>query len=267
MKSLLMEIYQNAPNKEQRIRLKARMEEIVSDAESWIGRRKALARMLYQKLGWDKLIKQNFVPKKLAECKPDSNNPIKEDPENVVLNAARLCAHEPLRQILIEEKINAGLKLIKPERKRELEQDHEKDLSEMKTATAIMRKKISFLFLLHGYDPDFCDTIHCTEETFALLNKAVEYCGAVEERKKAVNEKIKELKKKLLEDKTGGQKKEYQGILDRELHNVTGDPISLKKAIGFLFAYHNCDINYLTANHLLPTEEKKELNTSPASGS
>lgn len=256
MKALLTEIYQNAPNKEQRIRLKTRMEETVKNAESWITRRKALARLLYQKLEWDKLTKLNFVPTKLAGCKPNSDKPLKEDPENVVLNAARLCAQDPLKQILIEEKIFAGLKPLRPERRRELEQDHEKDLSAMRTPTAIMRKKITFLFLLQGYDPDFCNTICCTPDTLTILDEAVEYCSAKEERKKAVNEKITKLKMELPANKIGNQKKEYQRILDQELPDVTGDPTCLKKRIGFLFAYNGCDINYLIANDLLPMVSK-----------
>lgn len=257
MKSLVKEIYLNDPNREQRIRMQAKLETVLKEADTWIGRRKALARFLFQTVGWERLVKYNFVPKKFAGYKPGSKK-ILEDPENVVLEAARICAKDPLKKILIEEKINVELKELAPERRQELEEDAEKAKNEMKTATALMRKRITFLFLLDGYDPDFDKKICCTGEYKAILDDSVKYCINHQQRMATVEGKVKELKKKLLAGKEGEQKEEYKKIFHDELGNLKSDPTCLKRAIGFLFGFNGCDKSYLIDNKLLPGNEAEE---------
>lgn len=257
MECLIKEIYQNAPNREQRIRMQTRMEEILKEADIWITKRKALARLLFQVLGWEKLVQYNFVPRELREYKPGSKKPL-EDPENVVLETARICAKDPLKKILIEERINVELKKLPPERQQELQEDAEKDKNEMKTPTAIMRKRITYLILLQGYDPDFGKKICCTGDYKTILNDSVKHCINNEQRKTTVDRKVKKLKSKLLAGKTDAQKEEYKKVFNEKLGNLKSDPTSLKRGIGFLFGFNGCDKNYLIANDLLPKDEAEE---------
>jgi ABC-type sugar transport system substrate-binding protein len=268
MKRLLKGIYQNSPNKEQRIRMQTRIEEVLKDAESWLDRRKALARLLFQKLKWQELAERNFIPDKLKSCKPKTwiNHPT--DPEEAALEAARCCTHSPLKRFFIDEKINAGLKQLSPERKHELENDHKNDLNEMKTPTAIMRNKITFLFLLQGYDPDFRSNICCSGECEKILNDAVEYCKNKEELITRVNEKVNKITGKLLNEEKEGkkkrQRKEYEEIFKEELgelEDLKNNDTLLKKNIGFIFAFNNWNIDYLKANGLLSEDYSKQEKT------
>jgi len=258
MKCLLKEIYQNAPGKEQQIRMLANMEEILKDAESWLDRRKALARLLLQKLGWGELADRNFVPQKLKNRKPDSREPLEteDDPENVVIKTARLCANDPQKRNLIDKKINDELRQIRkqsPERENELRTDHEKDISAMKTQTAIMRKKITFLSLLRGYDPDFLEELCLSEEFKKILDKAVKYCADTPGKMSEVNKVIE----KLLAEETHKKKTEYRKIKEKDLIDLKSDKASFKKKIKFIIEHRGCDANYLRANGLLPEEETK----------
>jgi hypothetical protein len=268
MKRLLKGIYQNSPNKEQRIRMQTRIEEVLKDTESWLDRRKALARLLFQKLRWQELAERNFIPDKLKRCNPKTlaNHP--KDPEEAALEAARCCRHSPLKRIFIDEQINAGLKQLSPERRHELENDHKNDLNEMKTPTAMMRKKITFLFLLQGYDPDFRSNICCSGKCEKILNDAVEYCKNKEELITRVNEKVNKITGKLLneekESKKKRQKNEYEEIFKEELgelEDLQKNDTRLKKNIDFIFAFNNWNIDYLKANDLLPADYSKQEKT------
>ncbi len=258
MKCLLKEIYQNAPGKEQRIRMLANMEEILKDAESWIDRRKALARLLLQKLGWRELADRNFVPQKLKRRKPDSREPLEteDDPENVVIKTARLCAHDKQKRNLIDKKINDELKEIRkrsPERENELRTDHERDISEMKTQTAIMIKKITFLSLLRGYDPDFLEDLCISDDAKKILNKAVDYCANNHEKMKVVNEIIVELLIEKMDKKN--KKKESKKIKQKYLNDLKNDKASFEKKFRIIFELRGCDENYLRDKDLLPQDE------------
>ncbi len=252
MRCLLNEIAQNATNKEQRIRMQAGVDEELKNAELWITRRKTLARLLFQKMAWDELAERDFVPERLKKYKPGSGQLLLDDPEKAVRRIARHCSHYPLKRILIQEKINSALKQLTPERKQELLDDHKKDIDKMKTPNAIMIRKVTFLFMLTEYDPDFCDSICCEGESIKFLDNAYEYCTADEKRKTVIEKKIKELKRKFLENKSGEQKDEYKKTFDQELGNLPHDPIALRKAVGFIFVFNDCDPNYLVANDLLP---------------
>lgn len=287
MQSILNDIYRNTPddqNKEQRRRMQTMVEEVFKEADSWLGRRKALARILLQKLGWKECSEHNLVPNDLKEYdpeKPDERRKFKDegykkelqerDPEEIVLEAARFCAKKPLKRILIDEKINAALKELTPERRQELKNDYRKDLNEMKTSTAIMRKKITFLFLLKGYDKDFskniksvkgCESENILKDVFPRLkNNAV---------KEMVKENVEKLINNILKEKESKEEKEkYQRVFkekfkcredkkgeltclwdkDKEI-----DEACFKEGIRFLFAYYDWDINYLKNIGLLPDD-------------
>jgi hypothetical protein len=255
MKHRLKEIYQNAPNKEQRIKIQTRIEEVLNDADSWIGRRKALARLLLQKLKWARLVECNFIPEKFKGCDPDSKNHLMpyDDPENVIQKAARSCARDPSKQELIKEKIKAGLKTLSREAKEraiELKNDHERDKSEMKTHTAIMKKKIIFLCLLQGYDPDFLEKFCLSEESRNMLDKAAEYC-ANEKDKKEVVKKIEGL----MEEKTDidkEEKKKYKQIMKKMLKGKEIDKTSFEKNTRFLLLHGGFDEKCLKDMDFLP---------------
>jgi hypothetical protein len=159
IKKPLEDIYREIPGREKRIRVRARMEEVLADADSWIARRKALARLLCQILGWEELVKRDLVPGKLETYHPKSHDPITIDPEKIVFAAARRCAHDPPKKTLIDEKINAGLEKLTPERRQELEKNLAEENKKMKTPAAMMRNKIALLLLLQGYDPKFLKNI------------------------------------------------------------------------------------------------------------
>jgi ABC-type branched-subunit amino acid transport system substrate-binding protein len=260
MRCLIKEVYQNSPNKEQYVRMQTRVEEVLRDVYTWLDRRKALARLLLLKLGWGKLIKLNFVHHKFKDCDPETsvNNP--EDPEEITLEVARLCATKPLQRILIDEKIEKGLKQLTPERQKELLANHEEDLNAMKTPTSRMRKKITFMFLLGGYDPDFRDNICCLDKTGRLLDEAVAFCTADDERKTKTLALIDETLTKFSENKKGDQQREYEKIFREELADMDKNPACLKKGIGFIYGLNGWDIDYLKANGLLPGDD-----SSPAS--
>lgn len=294
MKSILNDIYQNTPdkqNKEQRRRMETMVEEVLKEADSWLGRRKALALIVLQKLGWEECVEHNLVPKDLKEYNPDHDksdkpgmsknhkdeNYIEElkkyDPEEIVLEAAHYCAQKPLEKLLIDEKINAALNDLTSERKIELKNDHTKDLSEMKTSTAIMRKKITFLFLLKGVKKDFSENIKYSEGSKSknIAKDACEYC-----KKNGLESLVKEEIEKLInymwkenENKDKEQKEKYLRIFQEEFKcklnnkgklectwdkNKRIDEACLKKGIKFLFTYHGWDENILKNNGLLPAE-------------
>jgi ABC-type branched-subunit amino acid transport system substrate-binding protein len=260
MKCLLKEIYQNAPGKEQQIRMLANMEEILKEAESWLDRRKALARLLLQKLGWRELADRNFVPQKFKNRKPDSREPLEteDDPENIVIKTARFCAHDRKKRKLIKKEINDELGQIRkqsPERENELRTDHEKDISAMKTQTAIMRKRITFLSLLRGYDPDFLEDLCLSEEAKEILNKAVKYCANKQEKMKVVNKIIVELLLEKMDKKKKKKKNESEKIKKKYEEDMKNDKASFKKKFRVIFELRGCDANYLKANGLLPGEE------------
>ncbi len=163
MKCLLEDTYQGISNRDQRIRMRVRMEEVLKKTDSGPGTRRALAALLLQKPGWDELVKHHFVPKWFEPDKIDLNNP-PPDPEEIVSEAARYCVQNPQKKKIIEKRIQDELKKIPPERRKELEIEHEKEKNEMRTPTTIMKEKITFLFLIHGYDPDLLKTIGCFPE-------------------------------------------------------------------------------------------------------
>ena len=160
MKCLLEDTYQGISNRDHRIRMRARMEEVLKKSDSGPGTRRSLARLLIQKPGWDELEKIHFVPKWFELDKIDLNNP-PPDPEEMVSEAARYCLQNPGKKKIIEKRIQDELKKLPPERRKALEIEHEKEKSEMRTPKTIMEVKITFLFHLHGYDPDFLKTIGC----------------------------------------------------------------------------------------------------------
>jgi len=259
MKCLLKEIYQNAPNKEQRKRMQARMEEDLKDTESWLERRKVLAQHLLQKLGWEELLKRNFAPKGILKGdKVDFKKP-PADPEELINKAAHYCGHNLKKRQLIQDKISAELeqlsKQLSPERKKELEEDHKKDINEMKTPIAIMKKKINFLFLLRGYEPNFLKKICCSPESEEALDKAVEFCANEQEKMKVLNETIKEL----LEEKTEEEKKKYEEIQGKYLKDLTSDKASFKRKFKILFELRGCDEDFLRANGLFPGDETNRV--------
>jgi hypothetical protein len=172
IKKSLEDIYQEIPGREKRIRMLARMKEVLADADSWIARRKALARLLCQILGWEELVKRDLVPEELETYNPKSHAPITIDPEKFVLEAARCCAHDPPKKTLIDEKINESLEKLKPERRDELKKNLAEEIEKMKTPAAIMRNKIALLLLLQGYDPKFLKNICCLLECEDVLDKA-----------------------------------------------------------------------------------------------
>jgi len=163
MKCLLEDTYQGISNRDQRIRMRVRMEEVLKKADSGHGARRALASLLLQNPGWDELVKRHFVPKWFEPDKIDLNNP-PPDPEEIVSEAARYCLQDPKKKKIIEKRIQDELKKLPPERRNALEIEHEKEKNEMRTQTTIMKEKITFLFLIHGYDPNFLKTIGCYPE-------------------------------------------------------------------------------------------------------
>lgn len=289
MQSILNDIYQSTPddrNKEQRRRLQTMVEEALKEADSWLGRRKALARILLQKLGWKECVEHNLVPNDLKEYDPEKpenrrkhnddayQQKLKEqDPEEIILEAARACAKKPLKKILIDEKINAALKELTPERRQELENDYRKDLSEMKTSTAIMRKKITFLFLLKGYDKDFSKNIRSlkgsrSENILKDVFPRLKDNGV----KELVKENVEKLINNILKEEKSKEKKErYQRVFKEKFKcqednkgelkclwdkDTVINEACFKEGLRFLFAYHGWDEIYPKNNGLLPDDYK-----------
>lgn len=258
MKRRLMEIYQNASNKEQRIKIQTKMEEVLSDTDSWLERRKALARLLLQKLKWDQLIECNFVPDDFKWRGPDSKNQLTpyDDPENVIQKAARSASQHPSVKAYFKAQIKRELKELKkeaPERAIELEGDHIKDKSKMKTHTVLMRKEIIFLSLLKGYDRDYLEKKCLHPKSKDMLKNAVEYCAKQKEDKEFIN-KMNEAIEKLIEKKVENEKKGkkgYKKILKRILIATKNTKTSLEKKIRFLLL-EGYDEDDLKDNDLLP---------------
>jgi hypothetical protein len=260
MKCRLKEIYQNTPNKEQSTRMQRKIEDVLKDADSWIERRKVLARLLFQKLKWQELIECNFVPDNLKEFNPNKINDHPADPEEIALETARCCLNNPLLEKSIDRRIDNSLAQLSDERKEELENEHKKDLNEMKTPTAKMRKKIIFLFLVEGYDPDFLEDMCCTKKNKDCIDHAVKHCSDDPERKDKVREIVEDLKKEILKENPDEQK-EYEEIL-KKIGNPTENHASLKRGLSFILYRKGCVEKFLKDNDLLPKdyiykEEKK----------
>jgi hypothetical protein len=287
MRTILKDIYRNKPdeqNKEQRRRMQTMMEDAVREADSWLGRRKALARIVLQKLTWKGCVEHNLVPADLKGDDPESEEVRKKlkkkdkdyeeelknkDPEEIVLEAARRCGKKPLMKILIDEKINAALKELKPARRQELETDYEKDLNEMKTSTAIMRKKITFLFLLKGYDKDFSKNIKGSKgsESEKMLNEVLDCCED-DKLKDKVQKRVKRRVEKLInkmwmdKEKSKEEKERYLRVFEDKFkcreengelkcllnEDEEIDETCFKEGLKFLFAFHDWD----EGNGLLP---------------
>ncbi len=297
MKSILYDIYQNTPdeqNKGQRRRMQTMVEEVLKEADSWLGRRKALARIVLQKLKWEGCGEHNLVPDDFEKYDPkdcktkECQKELKEnDPEKIALEAARFCGKKDLIKILIDEKIKAVLNDHSPERRLELENDYRKDLSKMRTSTAIMRKKITFLFLLKGYDKEFSKNIKYSEGSKSeIIAKDVFQNCKKHGLESLVKEEIEKLINYMWKDTKGKEEKEKYLRIFKEEFKCQGemndndkselkciwdadnktDDVYYKKGVRFLFAFHGWDINYLKDNGLLsenykylkPTRETKK---------
>jgi ABC-type branched-subunit amino acid transport system substrate-binding protein len=209
MKSLFRDIYQDVHNKGQAIRMQTRIEDVLKKADSWIERRKAMALLVLRKFKWDELVDLNFIPEEFRGRGPRSDNHLipYDDPENVVINAARACARDGKQKTEIEEEIDTELGKETPERQLELKGDYEKDKSEMKTRTAIMRKQIIFLTLLKEYKREYLERKCLSKKSKDILAKAVELWEKNEVGEDVVVEVNKEIKK-LLANKADNKKEQ-----------------------------------------------------------
>ncbi len=156
MTSALVEMAESEGKQEQ---MRAIIKDKLRGVESWMQRRRILARMLYEKVEWEDLEQLNLAPKRLV-TKDDileGRRPVR-DPETVVREAAAHCAEEVKRS----QKVNTLTdELLKPYEKRDeawakaLEKAREKDLEGVHGLQGVLRKKIRFLLLLRGYSEDY----------------------------------------------------------------------------------------------------------------
>jgi hypothetical protein len=192
MKSLFREIYQDVLNKEQTIRMQTRIEEDLKNADSWIGRRKAVAHLVLRKFKWDELVDLNFIPEEFRGRGPRSKDHLipYDDPEDVVIKTARACARDEDKITEIEKQIDDALIALgreTEERKEELEDDYKKDKSEMKTHTAIMKKRIIFFSLLNGYKRDVLEKMRLGKKNLDILEQAVGHWASSEDKQEIFN--------------------------------------------------------------------------------
>ncbi len=148
MKDLLEDTYKDIPGREKRIRMRARLEDILSNCITLFAARKALARLLLQNPGLEGLndLNLNHIPKEYG--------PPPRDPEEIVNKAVNCCGQNKDKEKLIDEKLKeklAELKSSKPEK-------HDEsyliinDLKRMQESADSIKDKITLLFLIRGDD-------------------------------------------------------------------------------------------------------------------
>jgi hypothetical protein len=192
MKSLFKEIYGDVLNKEQAIRLQTRIEEDLKNADSWIGRRKAMAHLVLRKFNWDELVDLNIIAEEFRGRGPGSKDHLipYDDPENVMTKTARACARDEDKIKEIDKQIELALIALgkeTEERKEELVADYEKDKSEMKTHAAIMKKRIIFFSLLNGYKRDVLEKMGLEKKPLDILKEAVAHWAGNENKQEILN--------------------------------------------------------------------------------
>lgn len=144
MKELLEDTYKDIPGKEERIRMRTRMEDILRNSKTLLEARKALARLLLQNPGLKGLYDLKHVPKE--------DGPPPRDPEEFVIKAVSCCGQNKEKKKLIEEKLKEKLAELNSTPPGKYDESYYliKDLERMKESAGSIKYKITLLFLIRG---------------------------------------------------------------------------------------------------------------------
>ncbi len=155
MQSAFVEMYQDTPT-DQRVRMLARVEAKLKDGESWLDRRKILARMLLLKFSLKALEERGLAPTGVAENFTNVKKGTKitiRDPEAVIRDLARICVGQDDVADRLDDKIDEILdKLRSKDRRAELKAAQAEQLKGVMPPQGILRQTFIFYFLLGGYD-------------------------------------------------------------------------------------------------------------------
>lgn len=156
MKDLLVDTYKDIPGKEERIRMKTRLEDILRNSQTLLGARKALARLLLQNPGLKGLYDLNHVPKEYPPPPPDP-----DDPEEIVDKAEDCCGQNKEKKKQIEEKLKEKLTELKSSGQGKYDESYYliKDLERMQESADSIKYKITLLFLIR--EDGFLKDIGC----------------------------------------------------------------------------------------------------------
>jgi len=156
MKSYLKEIYRNSRTVAQRVRLETELDEKANDKLSYLEQRKECAELLYRTVNWKSLTEDSMAP--LGDLKDIA------DPENVMRKASLYFARHPEKEDSLDQAIEVHLKQLK-QRESVMRTALEKDLEGLVGHRSILRRKISFLFVLHGYDLEYLEQLGYKHES------------------------------------------------------------------------------------------------------
>lgn len=229
MRNHLEDIYLAILDREKRIRMRTRMEEILKKTETVLDARKALARLLLQNTECDEFCQIDF-------------NRLPRYPEECIYGAVHHCGQDKKKEELINKKLQ---ELSEKLTSNGCEYNLCEDLKKTKKASVSMIEKITLLFLLEEYD--FLQEKGFLPGSWDVPDKAAAYCANTPKKKVLVDEKIEEL----LAEKTKKQKKEYRKILDKETKDLEDDQARLKTKIRFIFELRCGDITFLVKLNVL----------------
>jgi hypothetical protein len=155
MKETLISVYKKARSLERSIRMEKRMLDILNNAETEFERRKELAWLLLQRLGWRMLVERKLAPGSLVpDGKADFKN-TRIDHRPFISEAVGYCGLDEKKDNLIEREIKKQLAKLPTERQRSLEAGHLKEIRNMKKKDKRLARKIAFLFMLKSSDVKF----------------------------------------------------------------------------------------------------------------
>lgn len=150
MKYFLEDTYKDIPARAERIRMKTRLEDILRNSKTLLEARKALARLLLQNPGLNRLHDINHVPKE--------DGPPPPDPEEFVNKALSCCGQNKEKRKLFEEKLKKKLAELKSTGPGKYNESYYliKDLERMQKSAGSIKYKITLLFLIreHGFLKD-----------------------------------------------------------------------------------------------------------------
>lgn len=183
MRDYLNDIYSGQPNAERRIKLKTELSELVNNSIPYVARRKICARLLLRTMKWKELQADSMAPigqlpesslkrkfhkldvwwygrrkgpeeaKNYEEKKYPIPTDLLEDPEGLIRTAARYCAQNDSAGTKLDTLIEDRLaKFTNEARRRDLKNELEKDIKGVVGEQARLRRKISFLFIIRGYN-------------------------------------------------------------------------------------------------------------------
>lgn len=183
MRDYLRDIYSGQPNAERRIKLTTELSQLVNDSIPYVTRRKICARLLLRTMNWKELRADSMAPvgrlpenslgrilhkldvwwygrlngpeeaKKYEEEKYCISQELLQDPESLIRMAARHCARNETARQKLQQLVDGRLaEFTDEDRKKDLENEFHKDIKGVIGEQARLRRQISFLFIIRGYD-------------------------------------------------------------------------------------------------------------------